>query len=106
MNITKPRKSSEILAGLICELEILYDDAQKFDKGNDSAGLRLRKRLYALKARIEMFRKEIQRTRYYREAWDVYYKRKKYIDGLEHKEKKYGSISEVVKVQILQKWRA
>lgn len=102
----KPLPASVMIDLLIQDLNILKRDAVKFDKGNDSAGQRTRKQLYAIKAKIETFRKEIQRTRFYREAWDVYYGRKTYIDGREAKEKRYGTVNQVVQLQISSQFKA
>lgn len=102
----KPIQASVMIDLLIQDLYILKRDAVKFDKGNDSAGQRVRKQLYAMKHKIEEFRKEIQRTRYYREAWDVHFGRKTYIDGLEAKERKYGSVAHVATIQITSCWKA
>jgi CHAD domain-containing protein len=102
----KPEKTIEVINRIMSDLNLLKFDAAKFDRGNDLAGLRLRKNLNTIKSRIEHLRKEIQRVRYYRDAWSAYFGERKYIDGLAYKEKKYGTVPEVAMLQFLQKWKA
>jgi len=106
MNNSPFPKTLDYLNKLINELEELKKDAIKFDNGADLAGRRVRKKLWQLHLDMNLHRGVIQKQRYYRDAWKKYYGRIKSIDGLEHKEKKYGTISEVVKLQISQKFKA
>lgn len=103
---TKPMKSMEMIDQILGELNMLKADSRKFDKGNDLAGQRLRKNLNTVCDKIEHLRREIQRTRYYRDAWGVYFGQKKYIDGLGYKEKRYGTVVEVTQLQLKQRWKA
>ena len=86
------------------ELDSLKGDANKFDKGFDQAGVRVRNKLIEIKTGINNIREDIQKTRYYREAYAVHFGigTKKVIKRLEHKEKKYGKVSHVAKLQVSQ----
>jgi hypothetical protein len=91
---------------LQAQLKDLEKDAIKFDKKRvDVAGQRLRVELQKIKKKIIQVRNDIQEIRYYREAWNVYHGKKEYIENKEIKEKKYGSVAEIAKLQIAQKRR-
>jgi hypothetical protein len=92
-----------ILEEAIRKLEKMKVDAIRFDSGNESAGKRIRKEIVIIKKILDLISQEVQRKRYYREAYRRYIGKITFIEALEYKEKKYGSVDEVAKFQILQK---
>lgn len=60
------KKVSDVLAELVKELELSLRDAEKFDNGNASAGVRVRKKAQEAIAKLKDVRKlvsEVKETR-------------------------------------------
>jgi len=85
------------------KLEEMEEDAKKFDKGMDTPGERLRVKLNRLIDDIQKHRAYIHKVRYYRDAWKVFNGQKNFIENREHKERKYGTVSKVAKLQVIRK---
>lgn len=102
----KPQKAIEVIGNLQSQLDKITNDAKKFDNGNDTAGKRLRRSLLEIVKTIIIYRKEIQRIRYYREAWKVFHGQRNTIDHLQSKTKSFGSIKNVVEIQLRNKYKA
>ena len=96
-------KTLNLLEETIENLMRIRLDAIRFDNGNESAGKRVRKEILFIKKELNFISQEIQRLRYYREAYQRYIGKRTFIENLKHKEKTYGSVDEVAKFQILQK---
>lgn len=98
----KLHKTTEKIRRVIDLLEDAQSDAFRFDNGNNKAGKRIRKVFMAVIKELMGLRKSIQKIRYYREALSVYSGKRRHIEKLEYKERKYGPIDKIAKLQIVQ----
>jgi len=76
---------------------------QKFDRGQNVSGKRLRAQLAMIRKKLQYIREEIQRVRYYRDALKIHAGKKTFTSAAEYKEAKYGTVNEVAEFQIAQK---
>lgn len=88
---------------LVETLQSAEDAAYLFDAGRLKEGKELRRKIRkAKKGTINLLR-EIEKQMFYRKAIMVATGKKRIIKNLEAKEKKYGKITEIVKLQITQR---
>jgi hypothetical protein len=88
---------------LVEMLQSAEDSAFLFDNGVLKEGKALRKKVRKTRKGAANLLREIEKQMFYRAAIKVAMGKKRVIRNLEKKEKKYGKITEIAKLQIAQR---